>query len=83
MDNLKRLLREYNLISAAVIGTLGFATLMEIVVLTETQMAGALGLISVWMLVLRFLVTPVASAVLPKGTEVNANDPDRPTTVIE
>ena len=73
MEALKRLLREYNLISAAIIATIGFAMLMEWITLTEAQMGGLLAVIAAWLLVLRFLVTPINDPVLKPGTTVNFN----------
>ena len=81
MEGLKKLLREYNLLSAAVTATIAFAMLMGWISLTEDQMAGLLGLIAAWFAVLRFLVTPVASAMLPTGTVVRS--PTGIKTVIE
>lgn len=80
MNALKRLIREYNLLTAAVTATIGFALIMEWVVLTDVQMGALLGVLSAWMLVLRFLVTPVASPVLPPETVVNENS-ETPTIV--
>ena len=80
-EALKRLLREYNLVSAAVIATIGFAMVMEWISLTEVRMGAALGLIAAWLLVMRFLVTPIASPVLPVGTIVNATS-TLPTSVV-
>ena len=81
MEAIKRLLREYNLISAAVTATIGFALIMGWVVLSQEQMGGLLGLAAAWLLVLRFLVTPVASPNLPIGTIVNEHS-DAPTGVV-
>jgi len=80
-EAIKRLLREYNLVSAAVIATIGFAMVMEWISLTEVQMGAALGLIAAWLLVMRFLVTPVNDPVLKPGTIVNAEN-DYPTVVV-
>ena len=82
MEALKRLLREYNLVSAAVIATLGFAMVMEWISLTEVQMGGALGVIAAWLLVLRFIVTPVSSPVLKPGTTVNLDSDKYPTATV-
>ena len=81
MTGVKRLLREYNLLSAAVTATIAFAMLMGWISLDEDQMAGLLAVIAAWFAVLRFLVTPVVSAVLPSGTVVSS--PTGKKTVIE
>jgi hypothetical protein len=81
LNGVKKLLREYNLLSAAVTATIAFAMLMGWISLTEDQMAGLLALVAAWFAVLRFLVTPVASAVLPAGTVVRS--PTGTRTVIE
>jgi len=80
-EPIKRLLREYNLVSAAIIASVGFAMVMEWLKLTEVQMGGLLGAIAAWLLVLRFLVTPVASPSLPVGTVVNEHS-DEPTSTV-
>lgn len=81
MDAFKRLIREYNLLSAAIIATVGFTMVMGWVVLDDVQMGGLLGVIAAWLLVLRFLVTPVNDPNLPIGTVVNRNS-SAPTGVV-
>lgn len=68
MSGIKKLLREYNLISAALVATVGFALAMEWIVLTEVQIGALLGLLAAWLLVMRFIVTPTADPILPDGT---------------
>ena len=80
MNALKRLLREYNLISAAIIATLAFFSLMGWITLSQEQWGGLLGVVAAWLLVMRFLVTPVNDPVLKPGTTVNANT-ERPTVI--
>lgn len=79
-EALKRLLREYNLISAAVVATLGFASLMGWFTLTSEQWGALLGVVAAWLLVLRFLVTPINDPILKPGTTVNART-ENPTIV--
>ena len=81
-DALKRLLREYNLVSAAVVATLSFASLLGIITLSSEQWGALLGLVAAWLLVLRFLVTPVSDPELPVGTVVNANSKLPTSTVV-
>jgi hypothetical protein len=80
-DAVQRLLREYNLISAAIVATLGFASLMGWFTLTSEQWGALLGVVAAWLLVMRFLVTPVNDPVLKPGTVINANS-TYPTTVV-
>lgn len=80
--NLKALVREYNLLSAAVVATVAFAQLMGWISLDNDQMAGLLGLIAAWLLVLRFLVTPTSDPQLPIGTVVNANTDKAVTGIV-
>lgn len=82
MEAIKRLFREYNLVSAAVTATVAFALIMGWIDLTDVQMGGLLGLLAAWMLVIRFLVTPVSDPTLPVGTIVNANSPNLPTSEV-
>lgn len=82
-DAIKRLLREYNMLSAAIIATVGFGMVMEWVVLTDVQMGGLLGLIAAWLLVLRFLVTPTGDpSGIAMGTRVNVHTDKLPTGVV-
>ena len=80
-EALRRLLREYNLISAAIVATVAFASLMGWVNLTSEQWGGLLGVIAAWLLVMRFIVTPVNDPVLKPGTTVNEYS-DYPTVVV-
>ena len=82
MEALQRLLREYNLISAAIIATLAFFSLMGWISLTQEQWAGLLGIVSAWLLVMRFIVTPVNDPVLKPGTTVNLNSTKYPTATV-
>lgn len=82
MNALKRLLREYNLISAAIVAIIGFAMVMEWIALTEVQMGALLGVVAAVLLVLRFLVTPVADPILPPDTVVNASTNRYPTSTV-
>jgi len=82
MDAIKRLLREYNLLSAAVVATLAFASLMGWLQLSNEQWGGMLGVVAAWLLVLRFVVTPTADPRLPIGTVVNASTANAPTGVV-
>ena len=79
-EGLKRLLREYNLISAAIVATVSFGSIMGWFTLNSDQWSALLGLIAAWMLVMRFLVTPVQDPVLKPGTTVNART-DTPTII--
>jgi len=82
MDAIKRLLREYNLLSAAVVATLAFASLMGWLQLSNEQWGGMLGVVAAWLLVLRFVVTPTADPRLPIGTVVNGSTANAPTGVV-
>jgi len=82
-DNpLFRLLREYNLLSAAIVATFAFASLMGWLTLSQEQWGGLLGLIAAWLLVMRFIVTPTSSPVLEPGTVVNAGTNKYPTATV-
>jgi hypothetical protein len=80
-DGLRRLLREYNLISAAIISTLAFGSMMGWFTLSSEQWGGLLALVAAWLLVMRFLVTPVNDPILKPGTVINANS-DYPSVVV-
>lgn len=79
-EALKRVLREYNLLSSAITLTIAFVLIMGWVELSTEQNGALLAALGAWMLVLRFLVTPVNDPVLKPGTTVNANT-DRPTVI--
>jgi len=80
-DALKRLFREYQLISGAIIATLAVAVAMDWVTITDEQWPIVLSAIVAWLLVLRFLSTPVSDPVLRPGTMVNV-DSSWPTSVV-
>ena len=82
MTAIQRLIREYNLISALVVAGLGMALALGWVELDEAQMAAVLGFIAALLLVLRFLVTPVASPVLPVGSTVYDPATKQPVNVV-
>jgi len=81
-DALKRLFREYQLISAAIIATLAAAVALGWVTIDNDDWPIVLGAITAWLLVLRFLSTPVNDPVLEPGTIVNESTSKYPTSVV-
>lgn len=82
MDMLKRLFREYQLVSGAIIATLAMAVALDWVSISNDQWPIVLGAIVAWLLVLRFLSTPVNDPILAPGTIVNASTAKYPTSVV-
>ena len=81
MEAIKRLLRESHLLTSAVTATVALLMGLDILVLTTQQVGLLLGALAAWLLVLRYLVTPVASPTLKPGTVVNA-DSNLPTSIV-
>ena len=82
-DAIKRLLRESHLLTSAVTATVALLMGLDILVLTTQQVGLLLGALAAWLLVLRYLVTPVASpSGLAMGTIVNADTDKLPTGIV-
>lgn len=71
MDALLRLLREPNLILAAVTAGIAMAVGLDWIELTTDQQALVLAFIAAMLIIVRQLVTPVSDPRLANGTPVN------------
>lgn len=81
MTILQKVLREYSLIMAAVTAGLAMALGLNWVDIDSSQLALVLAFIAAVFVLLRFVVTPVASPNLPIGTIVNAASSE-PTGIV-
>ena len=83
MDVLKKVLREYTLIMGAVTAGLAMALGLGWIELEPEQFGLVMAFMATIFVLLRFVVTPIASPVLPVGTIVNANSTLPTSTVVE
>lgn len=83
MEVLKKVLREYTLIMAVITAFIAMALGLGWVELDPEQFGLIMAFIATVFVLLRFVVTPVASPVLPVGTVVNATSSLPTSTVVE